>query len=160
MFERSSAYVLLLVAFIGFGLSGCGFDRGARVTPGFMAALGSPVYLHPPRDQTLSGWMETYIAIELENLGFKIVDQPADEVLMAYYYYSYDWQEPSYIRDFMIVFKPYPGYEPELLASATCYNRCSNSFLQAGGREVHEAFTALREEMGKAGRGGLQDPWN
>ncbi len=155
--------VLLLFVVAGVIFSGCagcaGYERGARVTPVFVAASGAKVYVHPPKDQTLSGWMETYIDIELEHLGFKIVEDPHASDLLAYYSYSYDWEEPSYIRDFLIVFKPYPGDDLELLASASCYHRCSCSFTQAGGQEVHEAFTALREELNAASKTKTKDSW-
>ncbi|HDS17262.1 MAG TPA: hypothetical protein ENN66_11780 [Proteobacteria bacterium] len=153
---------LLLVtaaAWLG-GCAGCGgYEKGARVTPAFVAAQGSRVYVHPPKDQKLSGWMETYIDMELEHLGFKPVESPAPGDLLAYYSYSYDWDEPSYIRDFMIVFKPYPGNDPALLASASCYHRCSCSFTQAGGQEVHHAFTALREELNALAGAAIPDSW-
>ncbi len=155
--------VLWLIAAAGFIFSGCagctGYERGARVTPAFVAASGSKVYVHPPRDQTLSSWMETYIDMELEHLGFTIVEDPHVCDLLAYYSYSYDWHEPSYIRNFLIVFKPYPGDKPALLASASCYHRCSSSFTQAGGQEVHEAFTALREKINAAAKTGIKDSW-
>jgi hypothetical protein len=155
--------VLFLVAIAGFIFSGCagncGYERGARVTPAFVAASGAKVYVHPPKDQTLSGWMETYIDMELEHLGFTIVEDPQACDLLAYYSYSYDWGEPSYIRDFLIVFKPYPGDNPALLASASCYHRCSSSFTRAGGQEVHEAFTALREELNAVAKTAHKDSW-
>ena len=155
--------VLWLIVIAGFIFSGCagncGYERGARVTPAFIAASGSKVYVHPPKDQTLSGWMETYIDMELEHLGFMIVEDPHVCDLMAYYSYSYDRQETSYIRDFLIVFKPYPGDNPALLASASCYHRCSSSFTQAGGQEVHEAFTALREKINAAAKTEIKDSW-
>ena len=155
--------VLFLVAIPGFIFSGCagncGYERGARVTPAFIAASGAKVYVHPPKDQTLSGWMETYINMELGNLGFTVVADPQACDLLAYYSYSYDWEEPSYIRDFMIVFKPYPGDDPALLASATCYHRCSSSFTRAGGQEVHEAFTALREKINATAKTAIKGSW-
>ena len=155
--------VLFLFAVSGFMFSGCagncGYERGARVTPAFIAASGAKVYVHPPKDQTLSGWMETYIDMELEHLGFKIVEDPKACDLLAYYSYSYDWQEPRYIRDFMIVFKPFPGDDPALLASASCYHRCSSSFTRLGGQEVHEAFTALREELNAMAKTEHKDSW-
>ena len=119
-----SGLLLLTVASVIFaGCAGCaGYERGARVTPAFVTASGAKVYVHPPKDQTLSGWMETYIDMELEHLGFTVVEDPQACDLLAYYSYSYDWQEPSYIRDFLIVFKPYPGDDPALLASASCYH--------------------------------------
>lgn len=146
-------FVLFLVIVVGFIFSGCagncGYESGARVTPAFVAASGAKVYVHPPRDQALSGWMETYIDMELENLGFKLVEDPQSCDLMAYYSYSYDPSEPKYIRDFLIVFKPWPGDNPALMASASCYHRCSSSFTQAGGQEVHSAFLALGEELNR-----------
>lgn len=156
----------LLILWLGalFLLSGCagtcGYEHGARITPAFAQAGGARVYLHPPKDQALSGWMETYVGIELEHLGFKRVTEPAAAELMAYYYYSYDPVEPSYIRNFMIVFKPYPGDQSELLASASCYHRCHSSFTQAGGQEVHYAFNALRQELNRFNKTSIKDSWD
>ena len=158
--KMSNQYKLIAVLFLfavsGFIFNGCagncGYESGARVTPAFIAASGAKVYVHPPKDQTLSGWMETYIDMELEHLGFTLVDDPQSCDLLAYYSYSYDPSEPSYIRDFLIVFKPYPGDEPALMASASCYHRCSSSFTQAGGQEVHSAFLALGEELNRVAK--------
>lgn len=155
--------VLMFFVVAGYLFSGCagicGYESGARITPDFIAATGAKVYVHPPKDQTLSGWMETYIDMELEHLGFTMVEDSSACDLLAYYSYSYDPSEPSYIRDFLIVFKPYPGDDPALMASASCYHRCSSSFTQAGGQEVHEAFTALREELNAAAKTGHKDSW-
>ena len=72
--------VLLLVFAAGYLFSSCagncGYERGARITPAFIAATGAKVYVHPPKDQALSGWMETYIDMELEHLGFVLVEDP------------------------------------------------------------------------------------
>ncbi len=143
--------VLLLVAVFSVTLVGCaGHESGARVTPAFVAASGAKVYVHPPKDQILSSSIETYIDMELERLGFTVVEDPHACDLLAYYSYSYDWDEPSCIHDFLIVFKPYPGDDPALLASASCYNRCSRS----SGKEVHKAFAALRKQLNAAGKTG------
>ncbi len=153
--------LFLIVGCIFSGCAGnCGYESGARVTPAFVAAAGAKIYVHPPKDRTLSGWMETYIDMELEHLGFTIVEDPHVCDLLAYYSYSYDHEQPRYIRDFMIVFKPYPGDEPALVASATCYHRCSSSFIQAGGQEVHEAFTALREKFNALAKTSHKDSWD
>ena len=143
--------VLLLLAVAGVVLTGCaGHECGARVTPAFVAASGAKVYVHPPKDQTLSGSMETRIDIELKQLGFTVVEDPHACDLLAYYSYSYDWDEPSCVHDFLIVFKPYPGDDLALLASASCYNRCSHS----SGQEVRKAFTALRKQLNAAAKTG------
>jgi hypothetical protein len=151
MSNQRSVNAVLLLAVISFVFAGCAtctsYETGARVTPAFSSAAGSRIYIHPPKDQTLSGWMETDIAAELSQLGFTVVGDANACDLIAYYSYSYDWDQPEYVRDFMIVFKPYPGDQPELLASASCYHRCSSSFLPREGREVHEAFAALRGKL-------------
>ncbi len=156
-------FVLLFIMVVGYFFSGCagncGYERGARVTPAFIAASGAKVYVHPPQDQTLSGWMEIYIDMELEHLGFALVEDPHASDLIAYYSYAYDPSETSYIRNFLIVFKPYPGDDSALMASASCYHRCSSSFTQAGGQEVHEAFTALREELNAVAKTEYKDSW-
>ena len=156
-----SLFLLIVATLFTFsGCAGnCGYESGARVTPAFVAASGARVYVHPPKDQTLSGWMETYIDMELSHLGFKLVEDPQACDLIAYYSYSYDPSEPSYIRDFLIVFKPYPGDDPALMASASCYHRCSSSFTQAGGQEVHSAFLALGEELNRVAGTSYKDSW-
>ncbi len=147
-----STLLLAVISFTFIGCAGnCGYERGARVTPAFVAASGSRVYVHPPKDKTLADRLEGNIDNELKSLGFTVVDDPQNCDLLAYYYYSYDWSHTAYIRDFMIVFKPYPGDDPALMASATCYHRCSSSTTQANGCEVGEAFKALRHEF-KAAR--------
>ena len=151
MNQQRRINAVLLLAVISLIFTGCAtctsYETGARVTPGFSAATGSRIYIHPPKDQTLSDWMEADIAGELKQLGFTVTGDPGACDLIAYYSYSYDWEQPKYVRDFMIVFKPYPGDQPELLASASCYHRCSSSFLPREGREVHEAFAALRQKL-------------
>lgn len=142
---------ILLLAVISFVFAGCAtctsYESGARVTPAFSLATGSRIYVHPPKDQTLSVWMEDDITAELNQLGFTVVEDPYACDIMAYYSYSYDWNQPEYVRDFMIVFKPFPGDQPELMASASCYHRCSSSFMPKKGREVRKAFAALREKL-------------
>jgi len=139
-----SVLLFAVISFTCVGCAGnCGYESGARVTPAFVAASGARVYVHPPKDKTLSNRFKVNIELGLEDLGFTVVDDPGSCDLMAYYFYSYDWEQPAYIRDFMIVFKPYPGDQPELLASASCYHRCSSSFTQDGGQEVREAFRTL-----------------
>lgn len=149
-----SVLLLLVVSLTLYGcVSSCGFETGARVTPAFVAASGARVYVHPPKDKTLASVLESNIDMELVKLGFTISEDPNSCDLLAYYSYSYDWNQPEYIRDFMIVFKPYPGDNPALMASASCYQRCSGSFTKGDGREVHEAFDALREEFNSASKG-------
>jgi hypothetical protein len=147
--------LLVLISFTCFGCAGnCGYESGARVTPAFVAASGARIYVHPPKDVSLAGRLEGGIVAGLNDLGFTVVDDPGSCDLMAYYFYSYDWDQPAYIRDFMIVFKPYPGDKPELMASASCYHRCSSSFTQEDGQEVQEAFRALRKEYNSAAKAG------
>jgi hypothetical protein len=156
MSKQGKILSVLLMAVISLTFAGCagncGYESGARVTPAFVAASGSRIYVHPPKDRSLAGRLEGNINNELRHLGFTVVDDPQNCDLLAYYYYSYDFTETKYIRDFMIVFKPYPGDDPALMASASCYHRCSSSTTQENGCEVGEAFSALKKEF-KAVRG-------
>ncbi len=148
-----SVLLMVVISLTFIGCAGnCGYESGARVTPAFVAASGARIYVHPPKDGTMAGRLEGNIDNELNNLGFTVVDDPQNCDLLAYYYYSYDWSQANYIRDFMIVFKPYPGDDPALMASASCYHRCSSSTTQANGCEVGEAFSALRKEYKAAAR--------
>jgi len=149
------AGLLLAAALMFSACSGCYYRNGARVTPEFTAARGAKVYLHAPRDKALVSRMEPVIRAELRGLGFSLVDNPADCDIMAYYYYSYDLQEPAYVHDFMIVFKPFPGDRPELMASASCYHPCSSTAVDRAnpGLEVHKAFSALRKKFKPVGSG-------
>jgi hypothetical protein len=137
------------IALIFSGCSGCYYRSGARVTPAFSASRGMRVYIHPPRDKTLVAKMGPLVADEIHRLGFVPVDEPGESELIAYYYFDYDRQEPTYIRDFLVVFKPYPGDRSELLASASCNHPCSSTSLDRSnsGAEVHKAFAALRAKL-------------
>ena len=149
------AGLCLAMAMIFSGCEGCYYQAGARSTPDFVAARGARVYVHAPRDKALAGKIDPLVRSEVSRLGFSVVDDPTNCDLIAYYYYSYDLQEPSYVHDFMVVFKPYPGDQPALMASASCYHPCSSNVTDYAnsGREVKEAFAALRQKI-KAASGG------
>jgi len=149
------AGLLLVLAMMFSGCESCYYQAGARSTPEFVAARGARVYVHAPRDKALADRIDPLVRSEISRLGFSVVSDPGNCDLIAYYYYSYDLQEPSYIHDFMVVFKPYPGDKPAVMASASCYHPCSSNTTDYAnpGREVHEAFSALRHKI-KAATGG------
>ncbi len=144
--------ILLLLLAALFLLSACcggSYRSGARVTPAFAASRGMRVYIHPPRDKTLVAKLGPLVADGVRRLGFVLVDDPGECELIAYYYFDYDRQEPEYVRDFLVVFKSYPGDRPELLASASCIHPCASSSYDHfnSGVEVRKAFAALRAKL-------------